>query len=218
MSSWDDTWGAIREAVKASRNVGEALDAVSKLRGFRVTWPALKAAWSRREKTSAWNSLNSVPKQEKEYPYLEGLEAIIEEKRGVPLWYLDIRAACDQVWTQLGAGYQETFYSAALGLALQSQGYQVDREVSLSIEFNRRVVGVARADLLVSDGQNHIVVEAKRIKTALSMADENQCRAYIRSLQRRGYAKVYGFLVNFPLYAGDIETKPVMASDALGQK
>lgn len=243
MVEWNTVWNEVRSAVRGSKTTWEAAKKVSTLRGCETTWGAIKAAWARREKDAAWDNLGKPPEVLKQgvsafaahlvtpgpmsFTKRQGeiedeqvalLKEVLKDPTP-PVWYADIRLACASVWSQLGAGYQETFYSTALGVALQSQGHHVDREVSLGIEFHNRVVGVARADLLVSHTSGvYVVVEAKRIKNALSLADENQCRAYMRSLEKKGYGKVYGVLVNFPLYAGSLETKPVFESGALEDK
>lgn len=58
--SWDTSWGKVKEAIKSSRSVDEACQAVSKIRGFWVSWAAIRAAWRRRESGSAWNALSRL--------------------------------------------------------------------------------------------------------------------------------------------------------------
>ena len=63
-----------------------------------------------------------------------------------------------EVYGELGYGFLESVYRAAMSIALRERGLAVEAEVELKAKFRGRAVGTFRADLLV---ENVVVVELK---------------------------------------------------------
>jgi GxxExxY protein len=78
--------------------------------------------------------------------------------------------ACHIVRQELGAGYLESVYEAALTVVLRRWGMKVDRQRSLEVRFWGEVVGSFRADLVVDDV---LLVE---LKAAAMLAKEHDAQ------------------------------------------
>ena len=63
-----------------------------------------------------------------------------------------------EVYGELGYGFLESVYRAAMSIALRERGLADEAEVELKAKFRGRAVGTFRADLLV---ENVVVVELK---------------------------------------------------------
>ena len=69
-----------------------------------------------------------------------------------------IRQHFIQVYWELGYGFLESVYSAALGCALMESGLSVEREVPLAVNFRGIRVGSFRADMIV---ESKVLLELK---------------------------------------------------------
>jgi GxxExxY protein len=92
------------------------------------------------------------------------------------------------VYNELGAGFLESVYIEALGLALNEAGLTVEREMPLAVSFRGRIVGQFRADLVVGGA---VLVEAKACP-ALHPAHNAQVLNYLRATVLE-----VGLLINF---------------------
>ena len=63
-----------------------------------------------------------------------------------------------EVYGELGYGFPESVYRAAMNIALRDKGLSVEREVELQARFRGRPVATFRADFL---GENLVLVELK---------------------------------------------------------
>ena len=95
---------------------------------------------------------------------------------------------CFDVQNELGHGFLESVYVAALSLALRQQGLPVTREVPFQVMFRGECVGLFKADLVV-DGR--LLIEAKAVQ---SIASEHLAQA-INYLKVSGIP--IGLVVNF---------------------
>jgi GxxExxY protein len=93
-----------------------------------------------------------------------------------------------EVYNELGPGFLESVYVAALGLALEEAGLRVERETSVEVFFRGRVIGKFRADLVV--GQ--VVLVEVKAATRLGPTHEAQVLNYLRAT-----ALELGLLLNF---------------------
>jgi GxxExxY protein len=79
-----------------------------------------------------------------------------------PLLHSDITGEINdtfiQVHYELGYGFPESVYSAALACALMEEGLRVEREVPLAVNFRGIRVGSFRADLIV---ESKVLIELK---------------------------------------------------------
>lgn len=79
-------------------------------------------------------------------------------------------------YNELGYGFLERVYGAALAILLKERGYHVRREVPCEVVFHGRVIGIYRADFIVDD---RVVVETKT-GAVLSPASKAQLVNYLR--------------------------------------
>lgn len=98
-----------------------------------------------------------------------------------------LRAFFD-VYTQLGHGFLESVYEAALTIALNESGLKAERQVPISVRFRGRCVGEYRADLVVED---LLILEIKA-QAALSPINEAQLLNYLKATGMQ-----VGLLLNF---------------------
>lgn len=85
--------------------------------------------------------------------------------------------ACYQVYTELGYGFLESVYEAAVALVLGSEGLMVERQAHLPVWFRGRKIGRFRADLIVN---RKVIVELKAARV-LEAAHEAQLLNALRS-------------------------------------
>jgi GxxExxY protein len=98
-----------------------------------------------------------------------------------------LRAFFD-VYTQLGHGFLESVYEAALTIALNESGLKAERQVPISVRFRDHCIGEYRADLVVED---LLILEIKA-QAALSPINEAQLLNYLKATGMQ-----VGLLLNF---------------------
>jgi GxxExxY protein len=74
----------------------------------------------------------------------------------------EILSAFYLVYNELGYGFLESVYEAALTIALERSGLRVCRQAELQVWFQGQRVGKFRADLMVED---RVIVELKAART-----------------------------------------------------
>ena len=93
-----------------------------------------------------------------------------------------------EVSAELGAGFLESVYQNALGIALVEKGLQVEFEVPLKVTFRNHLVGTFQADLVV---EHAILVELKAVG-ALLPEHKAQVINYLKASDIQ-----IGLLINF---------------------
>jgi GxxExxY protein len=93
-----------------------------------------------------------------------------------------------EVYGELGYGFLESIYCAAMTIALREAGLQVEPEIELEARFRGRPVGAFRADLLV---ESVVVVKLKAAR-AIDSAHIAQLLNYLRCT-----ALETGLILNF---------------------
>lgn len=114
----------------------------------------------------------------------------------------EVLGAFHQVYRELGTGYLESVYEAALAIVLEERGVAIERQASLDVHFHGRRIGEFRADLVV---ERKVLVELKSCRTLLP-THEAQLINYLRSSTLE-----VGLLINFgarpefkrPLFTAD---------------
>ena len=91
-----------------------------------------------------------------------------------------ILEAAFEVSNELGAGFLESVYEAALLLALRTKGLAVQRQVPIKVHFRGEVVGHFFADLVVDD---RVVLELKAVK-GLMPEHNAQVLNYLKATER----------------------------------
>jgi len=92
------------------------------------------------------------------------------------------------VYNELGHGFLESVYAAAMVMALESSGLAVGREVPVAVWFRDRKIGQYFADLLV---EGRVILELKAARD-LDKAHEAQLLHYLRATDVE-----VGLLLNF---------------------
>jgi GxxExxY protein len=88
-----------------------------------------------------------------------------------------INGAFFDVYNELGYGYVESVYSAAMVVALQQRGLTVEREVPVAVVFRGVEVGRHRLDLLV---ERRVILEIKSTEVLAEHA-KRQLRSYLKA-------------------------------------
>jgi GxxExxY protein len=93
-----------------------------------------------------------------------------------------------EVYNELGTGFLESVYQAALAQALTAKNMRVTREVGIDVFFRHAVIGRFYADLVVDD---RVIIE---VKAARAIAPEHHAQLlhYLRAT-----AMEVGLLLNF---------------------
>ena len=96
--------------------------------------------------------------------------------------------AAIEVHRNLGPGFLEAIYEAALVLELEARNVRFRRQVPIEVIYKGSVIGESRLDLLVED---ELVVELKHVESLLPIH-----RAQVISYLRAGAFQL-GLLINF---------------------
>lgn len=94
-----------------------------------------------------------------------------------------------EVYTILGAGYNESVYEEALGIELRNAKINYEVQYNTEIMYKKAKIGTHKLDFII-DGK--VVVELKS-SASISKGNRSQLMAYLRTL---GLKK--GLIVNFP--------------------
>jgi GxxExxY protein len=99
-----------------------------------------------------------------------------------------ILRAFDEVQRDLGPGFLESVYEAAMEVVLSEAGLLVERQTALHVHFRGRVIGDFRADLVVAG----VVLVELKVCRVLTSSHDAQLLNYLRSSD-----KEVGLLLNF---------------------
>lgn len=81
------------------------------------------------------------------------------------------------VYNELGYGFLESVYAAAMEVALREKGHSVRREVSVPVYFRGQQITRQRLDMIVEE---KVILEMKSTEK-LPTSTEDQLRSYLRS-------------------------------------
>jgi GxxExxY protein len=93
-----------------------------------------------------------------------------------------------QVYNDLGYGFLERVYEIAMLMTVREMGLDVNSQVPVAVNFQGKVIGKYRADLVIND---LIIVEVKAAK-ALCEENEAQILNYLKATKYE-----VGLLLNF---------------------
>ncbi|MDB4916976.1 MAG: GxxExxY protein [Gemmatimonadetes bacterium] len=82
-----------------------------------------------------------------------------------------------EVYNELGHGFLESVYTAALEIVLRERGHHVSREVRVMVHFRGIPIARQRMDMVVDD---KVIVENKATRL-LALADFQQILSYVTS-------------------------------------
>ena len=99
-----------------------------------------------------------------------------------------------KVESELGNHYRENIYQYALYVELNLQGYLVQTEVMIPINYKGVYVGFERADIVIynSNGTIEYILELKSQNSRLASKEIMQLRKYLNNLSCNN-----GLLINF---------------------
>lgn len=97
-----------------------------------------------------------------------------------------------EVHSQLGFGFMEGVYAAAMQEVLTSCGHVVQREVGVPVYFRRKMIAYQRLDMLIDD----VVILELKSTTNLHSSAKRQLLNYLKATQ-----KEVGLLLHFGLEA-----------------
>jgi len=106
-----------------------------------------------------------------------------------------IISACMNVHKELGPGFLESIYHAALKVELEKQKIPFESEKGVSVSYHGVEIGTHRVDLLV---ENEIVLELKTVEE-INKKYYAQVRSYLKALN-----KEVGLIVNFSNFQLDV--------------
>ena len=93
-----------------------------------------------------------------------------------------------KVHKTLGPGFPEKFYGKALVCELSKNKVGYDREKSISVKYENKIIGTQQLDLVVNDA---VVVELK-VVSEINEAQIAQLVSYLKAAERR-----VGLILNF---------------------
>ena len=93
-----------------------------------------------------------------------------------------------EVYNELGSGFLESVYEAALSIVLKEYGLMVECQKEIPVIFRGQNLGLFRADLVIND---KVILELKAAKT-LSPVHEAQLLNYLKATDIE-----VGLLINF---------------------
>jgi len=136
------------------------------------------------------------------------MKSLVIDSTGNDLTYRIIGAAM-HVHNQLGLGYKEEIYEAALEAELNQRGIVVTRQIPVPVEYEQQQVALFYLDLLVA-GQ--VVVEVKAFSHQLTNDERAQVINYLKAT-----SSTIGLLFNFGrrkleykrIFPGQAGTKPI---------
>ncbi len=93
-----------------------------------------------------------------------------------------------QVHTELGFGFSEKVYQAALAMALQEAGLKVEEQCPIRVYYHRKTVGEFFADMIVNDA---VLLE---LKSCGGILDEHEAQLlnYLKATEFE-----VGYILNF---------------------
>ena len=99
-----------------------------------------------------------------------------------------VKAASEEVYKTLGAGYNESVYEEALGVELRERKISYEVERNTEIFYKGEKVGIHRLDFILED---KFVVELKA-QAGITQSHIGQTKAYLKTLGLKN-----AILVNF---------------------
>jgi GxxExxY protein len=108
---------------------------------------------------------------------------------GAQRWATEaVLGAFYRVYNELGTGFLESVYEAAMAMVLGTMGVEAERQAPVSVRFRGRVIGSFKTDLVV---ESRVAVELKASRT-IDRSHEAQLLNYLRPSDLE-----VGLLLNF---------------------
>ena len=106
-----------------------------------------------------------------------------------------IKKLAQDVFKELGSGYEECVYEKAMEVALRLEKIHYENQRILPIFYKNFNIGQSKPDLIINDkaGKEQIVIELKATSAKLGQKEEVQLKKYLETLKMKK-----GILINFP--------------------
>lgn len=124
-----------------------------------------------------------------------------------------------EIYSHLGAGFDESIYQSAMAYELRTRGFRFQREVNIEIFYKEIPLGFDRPDFILRPCQLEKLVIERPIIIELKAVDRlndnhrAQLRAYLVSIKHSSDEELrscqLGLLINFPKRGGDPEIEPL---------
>ncbi|MBI3249415.1 MAG: GxxExxY protein [Deltaproteobacteria bacterium] len=103
-----------------------------------------------------------------------------------------LRALTQDIYDQLGSGFDEVVYQKAFEVGLRLRGVPYEAQRIVPVFYEGFYIGEGKPDLIVSDGREKIVIELKAVES-VGHKEQAQIKNYLRVLNASS-----GVLINFP--------------------
>lgn len=103
-----------------------------------------------------------------------------------------LRALTQDIYDQLGSGFDEVVYQKAFEVGLRLRGVPYEAQRIVPVFYEGFYIGEGKPDLIVSDGREKIVIELKAVES-VGHKEQAQIKNYLRVLNAS-----FGVLINFP--------------------
>ncbi len=103
-----------------------------------------------------------------------------------------LRALTQDIYNKLGSGFDEVVYQKAFEVGLRLRGVPYEAQRIVPVFYEGFYIGEGKPDLVVSDGNERIVIELKAVES-VGHKERAQIENYLRVL-----SVPLGLLINFP--------------------
>jgi GxxExxY protein len=101
----------------------------------------------------------------------------------------------NNVFLQLGKGFNECIYHKALLVDLYKSEYNIETEKIIPILFNNICVGHVKTDIIIETSDLLIIIELKALDRDINYKEEIQIKKYIKHINKQ--KKIIGLIINF---------------------
>jgi GxxExxY protein len=103
-----------------------------------------------------------------------------------------LRALTQDIYDQLGSGFDEVVYQKAFEVGLRLRGIPYEAQRIVPVFYQGFYIGEGKPDLIVGDGTEKVVIELKAVES-VGHKERTQIENYLRVLN-----VPFGLLINFP--------------------
>jgi GxxExxY protein len=114
------------------------------------------------------------------------------KKNACKLKLQKLRKIAEDVYRNLGSGFQEVVYDKAMQVGLRMAKIKYESQKVLELKYKNHYVGEGFADLVVRLGKDKVIMELKAVGGQMGQAEEQQLKNYMKIMKVK-----YGLLVNF---------------------
>lgn len=118
-----------------------------------------------------------------------------EEKKGENIEFIiDI---ANNIFVELGKGFIEGIYHKAMLVDLHKYDYKIESEKIIPIEYKNVNVGYIKADIILEDENNIIIIELKSFDRNISQKEKLQINKYKKHIINKKNKRIECIIINF---------------------